>query len=63
MTGRIRNLEDFRQFLREGMRKHLRAKGIHEDELDAHIFEIAVPDEEESTFTVQMIPRKPRPKT
>ena len=62
MTGRIKNSEDFRQFLREGMRKHLRAKGIPEDELDAHIFEIAVPDEEESTFTVQMIPRKPRPK-
>ena len=60
MTGRIRNLEDFRQYLREGMRRHLRAKGVPEDELEAHIFEIMVPDEEESPITVQFIPRKPK---
>ena len=63
MTGRIRNIHDFREYLLEGFRKELRAKGIPEDELEAHMpIEIMVPDEEESTFTVQMIPRKPRPK-
>ena len=61
MTGRIRTLEDFRQVLREGMRRNLRAKGIPEDELEANMpTEIMMPDEEESTVTVQFIPRKPK---
>ena len=63
MTGRIRNSEDFREYLREGFRRNLRAKGIPEDELKANMpTEIMVPDEEESLITVQMIPTKPRPK-
>ena len=47
----------------EGFRRNLRAKGIPEDELEANMpTEIMMPDEEESLITVQMIPRKPRPK-
>ncbi len=60
MTGRIRTLEDFRERLLEGFRRNLRAKGIPEDELEAHIFEIMMPDEEESPITVQFIPKKPK---
>ena len=61
MTGRIRTLEDFRQVLREGFRRNLRAKGIPEDELEANMpTEIMMPDEEESPITVQFIPRKPK---
>ena len=63
MTGRIRTLEDFRERLLEHFRANLRAKGIPEDEVEDHMpTEIMMPDEEESTFTVQFIPRKPRPK-
>ena len=61
MTGRIRNLQDFREYLLEGFRRNLRAKGIPEDELEANMpTEIMMPDEEESPITVQFIPRKPK---
>ena len=63
MTGRIRNSEDFREYLLEHFRANLRAKGISEEELEANMpTEIMMPDEEESLITVQMIPTKPRPK-
>ncbi len=38
MTGRIRTLEDFREYLLEGFRRNLRAKGIPEDELEATLY-------------------------
>ena len=61
MTGRIRNIHDFREYLLEGFRANLRAKGIPEDELEANMpTEIMMPDEEESPITVQFIPRKPK---
>ena len=61
MTGRIRTLEDFRERLLEGFRRNLRAKGIPEDELEAHMpTELMMPDEEVSPITVQFIPRKPK---
>ena len=59
MKERIRNTQEFREYLL----KLLRAKGIPEDEVEDHMpREIMVPDEEESLITVQMIPRKPGPK-
>ena len=65
MTGRIRNLEDFREYLLEGFRANLRAKGIPEDELEDNMPTLVIADEQEwlnTPTTVQMIPTKPRPK-
>ena len=64
MTWRIRNLQDFKEYLLEGFRANLRAKGIPEDELEANMPTINLMTEEEHNepMTVQMIPTKPRPR-